>query len=269
MAGSMMGQRAIRVFNAVFYPSRFVQANIIEQTGSRLQKLYTANRLLIVFFVNLVLYAVPLTLAGFGEVPTGSSAPTVIAAVSDLLSINAVDLWEFTRRFLQNCFYITLATGLTFVAFHASVIITLQSSGVLPTLHTVVYSTSAYLAGAFSVVWYLSTSSSIVAADALLLSVQKRFIYFFIDWMGVDLTLPSGRPQPVELDDLTVQGELAIALLLALSLYFVYSLYLGSRLNHGASRLSSALTIVTVSFMPAVFVLGSILFTLLEITIPI
>jgi hypothetical protein len=246
-----------QVYNALLFPSRFVGADVAWTDGSAVRDVAVVGRLLGVFGGNLVLYAVPLTLAGFGTVAE-SAPPPFLATIATPLGLGAAWTWDFLQRFAQNSLYISLAAALTFVAFHGSVYLTRSSTGVVPSLHTVVYSTSAYLAAVFSVVWFLSTSASVAVADTLVLNVQKRFVYAVIDATGVSLTFASGRPAPVSLADATPTDQVALAVLALTVGYFVYSLYLGSRINHGASRLTATLTVVTVASTPLVFVLGSI-----------
>jgi len=252
-----MRQILTQVYDAILFPSRFVGADVAWTDGSIIRDVVVASRLLGVFGGNLVLYAVPLTLAGFGTV-AASDPPPLLTAASASLGLGPAWTWNFLQRFVRNSLYISLAAALTFVAFHGSVRLTRSSTGIVPSLHTVVYSTSAYLAAVFSVVWFLSTSASVVVADTLVLNVQKRFVYAVIDATGVSLSLPSGRPAPVSLTDATPTDQVALAVLVLTVGYFVYSLYLGSRINHGASRLTATLTVMTVTSTPLVFVLGSI-----------
>ena len=262
-----MRRTLTQVYDAIFRPSRFVGANVNRMQGRAVQDVAAVSRLLVVFAGNLVIYAVPLTLAGFGTAPA-AAAPRSLAAVSTPLGLSPTWTWDFLRRFVQNSLYITLAAALTFAAFHGSVQFTRSSTGVVPSLHTVVYSTSAYLAGVFSVVWLLSTSASIAVADTLVLNAQKRFVYIIIDATGASLVLPSGRPTPVSLADATPADQAAPATLAVILGYFVYSLYLGSRINHGASRLTATLTVLTVGLTPVVFVLGSIALSLGSLPTP-
>jgi hypothetical protein len=247
-----------QLFDAVVRPARFVEADVADGGGSRTGRLLAAGRLLAVFAVNLFLYAVPITLAGFGSTLPVGGPPPVVAALAAAGGLAPADLWTFLQRFVQNTLFLSLGAALTFVAFHGSVRLTRSSAGVLPSLHTVVYSTSAYLAGAFSVVWYVATAPAIVVVDAFVLGVQKRFVYAIVDATGTGLELPSGRPDAVDLAGATPTGRVALAVLVVTAGYFLYSLYLGSRTNHGASRLTAATTVLTVGLAPVAFVLGSI-----------
>lgn len=256
-----------QLYNAVFHPSRFVGANVPRAQGSLVDSSTAVVRLLSVFAVNLFVYAVPITLAGFGSTLTAGGPPPAVDALAGIGGVPPADAWAFVQRFVQNSLYISLGAVLTFLAFHGSVWLTRSSTGVLPSLHTVVYSTSAYLAGVFSVVWYVATAPAVVVVDAFVLNVQKRFVYAVIDATGSGLELPSGRPEVVDLGGATAAGQLAAAALILTTGYFVYSMYLGSRLNHGTSRSTAALTVLVVGLTPAFFVLGSIAITLAGVTL--
>ena len=266
MARGITSKTVGQLFNALFRPARFVGADVDALHGSIVTKANQLFGLVLVLTVNVVAYGVPLTLGGAGTIQ-GGGPPALVADLAPVVGARPDVVWRFVLRLAENCVYLLVATGLTFVTFHLSTVVTLSSSGILPTLHTVVYSTSAYLAGVFSFVWYIATAKPIAVADQLVLNVQTAFIYFFIDWMGADLALPSGRPRPVDTALLTLEGKLAIAGLAVMCGYFIYSMYLGSRLNHNASRTTGLLTIGAVLSAPAVFVLGSIIAAMIGVSL--
>lgn len=53
-----------------------------------------------------------------------------------------------------------------------------------------------------------------------------------------------------------------LAVLALLVCYYLYSLYLGARLNHRMTRTSGVVVIVAVGLSPALYVLGSLIITL-------
>ncbi|WP_435335072.1 hypothetical protein [Haloarchaeobius sp. TZWWS8] len=245
------------LYNAVFNPSRFVRAQTSSYTQSRVGVVVEANRLVVVYVLNLLLYAVPLTLAGVG-VQKSQPAPDWFAASAFAAFADPNALWQFWTALLDNCSFITVALVITFLNYHAAVALSLSSKGVLQTMHTVVYTTSAYLAAIFTLVMHLSTSPTIQVADQIVINVQKSFFYFFIDALGSGLALPSGRPTPVDMANVTLEGKLAIAGLVISLLYYLYSLYLGARLNHGTTRTTAFLVIGAVGAAPAIYVVGII-----------
>ena len=227
------------LFDAVFQPRRFVQSRTDNYAAGWVWTALEMNRLAVVYIVNLALYAVPLTLAG------GLANPT--------------SLWQFLSALVQNSAFLTVAAVLTLVNYHAAVLLTLNSKGVLQTAHTITYSTSAYLAGLFSLVWYLSQSATTEVAAAFVIAIQKEFIYFFIDALGSEFTLASGRPDAVNVAALSNEGQLVLAALVGCVLYYLYSMYLGARINHGASRFTGFLVLLAVAAAPALYIVGTIL----------
>lgn len=258
MASSITHQ-AWQPFQFITNPSAVIQAATETYSGTRLTRLRIATRVSIFYITNLVLYAVPLTLAGFGAIEGSVPVPGLFATVVGPFVSDVNNVWRFALALGQNSAYLFIASFVVFATFHVGVILTRSSQGLLQSLHTVVYSTGVYLAGIFTLTWFVSTAGRVVVADEILLNIQKRFVYFFIDLSGRDLTLPGGRPESVPTTEFTFLGQLVVAGLILLSLYFLYSLYLGARINHRASRIDSVLTIVFVGFSPALYVTGSIL----------
>ena len=245
------------LFDAVFQPHRFVQSRTDDYAGGWLWTTFEMNRLAVVYVVNLALYAVPLTLAGIG-VQSDAAAPAWFAALVGALG-DPTTLYQFLSALVQNSAFLTVAAVLTLVNYHAAVVLALSSKGVLQTAHTITYSTSAYLAGMFSLVWYLSQSATTEVAAAFVAGLQAKFIYYFIDVLGSDLALGSGRPEPVAIDAMSQEGQLVVALLALCVLYYLYSMYLGARINHGASRFTGVLVLGAVGAAPALYVVGTIL----------
>jgi len=258
MAGNLAVRTARGTFDAVFRPEEFVAVKADTADRTVVGTGRTVLRLAWVYVANLLLYAVPLTLGGVGVQSEGTPPSWFqslwLPGVSD-----SAAFWQFLVALANNCLFLLALTGLVLGTYHVGVLVTLNSDGIVRTVHTVVYSTSAYLAVMFSVTWYLAQSATVGVADDLLVWVQKRFFYFFIDLVGANLQLPGGRPEPVTVSGLTVQGQLALAVLALSALYLFYSLYLGARLNHRTSRSSALLVVITVSAAPAVYVVGTIL----------
>lgn len=244
------------LFNAVFQPAELVKAHTATRRRSWLERIRQLWSLGSIYLVNLVLYAGPLTLAGFGR----QSVPAMPGWFGDLVQMSNNDaVWQLSYAFLQNSLYLLVATVLTFVTFHFGVLLVLQSQGILQTAYTVVFSTSTYLAGIFTVIWYLSMSSGVTAARTLVIDLQKLFIYRIIDYLGADLGLPGGRPDRIEVQALTPEGEFLISILLVLAIYYFYSLYLGARINHSSNRIYSVLITGFVAISPVIYVVGTVI----------
>lgn len=246
--------------DAVGRPSRFVQSQVDTYTDARLGQVVIGTRLSVFYLLNLLLYAGPLTLAGFGQAQIGFAPGPLLVAFLSLFVTDVAAAFDFLIRLLQNSAFIFIASVLVFLTFHLGLLLTRSSRGVLQSVHTVTYSIGIYLAVVFTLVWYVSTAESIVVADDWLIALQKRYIYFFIDVLGADVGLPGGRAGAVDLARLTAHGKLALVALFVAMAYFAYTLYLGARMNHGASRIESAIAVGTVTVAPGIYVLGSITF---------
>lgn len=249
------------LFDAVGRPSTFVQSQVDTYTNNRLDQVIVGTRLSGFYILNLLLYAGPLTLAGFGETRFAfAPGPLIVSFLSLFVSdVNAA--FGFFIRLLQNSAFIFVASALVLLTFHLGLLLTRSSRGLLQSIHTVTYSIGVYLAVVFTLAWYISTAEAIVVADDWLIALQKEYIYFFIDLVGVDVGLPGGRPGSVDLSRLTDHGQLALAILFIAVLYFVYTLYLGARMNHNANRVESGIAVGTVAIAPALYVIGSIMLT--------
>ncbi|WP_132058141.1 hypothetical protein [Halorussus amylolyticus] len=255
------------LYDAVFRPASLVEARTVrERQGSVLNQLRQFRQLVVVYVVNLAAYAGPLTVAGFGRQNVPAMPPWFEGALAGL---GTPEAWELLYAFAQNSLFLLAATALTLLSVHVSMVLTLQSSGVLRSAYAVIYSTSAYLAGIFTVVWYLSTTSGVTAARTLVVDLQKTFIYAVIDWFGADLGLPGGRPGSLEFGQLTPHGQSVLAVLAVLVAYYLYSLYLGARINHGASRTDGLLVVIAVALSPVVYIGASILtYTVSTVPVP-
>jgi hypothetical protein len=245
----------VGLFDALFRPSRFVAGTTTVNGGGRLVVFRKILSLTAVFLINLVLYAGPLTLAGFGVKSTATSPEwfrrSAVAGVGDTVTV-----WQLANAFVQNCAFLVVASVLTLVTFHLGILLSRNSKGILRSVHTVVYSTSAYLAGIFTVVWYLSTNENVEMTRRLVIAAQKAFIYYFIDLLGADLELPSGRPKTIVVSELSQQGTLLLAILGVLAIYYLFSLYLGTRINHHSSRFTGLIAVWFVALSPVLYVIG-------------
>lgn len=241
------------VVDAIIRPAELVNARRTGWQGSVRKRVRQLRSLVFVYIANLGLYAAPLTLAGFGQ----DAAPEVPGWF--VATVGAPGLWTITFAFVQNCLFLLTATVLTLVTFHVAILVTAQSRGFFRSAYTVIYSTSAYLAGVFTVVWYLSTNENVAAARGVVLDAQRVFVYAIIDALGSTVELPGGRPGVVEFEPLTAEGEWVLAILLVLACYYLYSMYLGARINHRADRVIGLLVVVAVLASPVVYVAGSII----------
>lgn len=256
-----------RPFDAVLRPSAVVEVPSSYDASSLRERALIGGRLLALFVGNLLLYTLPLSLAGIGTVDPATTAPAWFASLAAPLGA-ADGLWRFSLRLLQNSVYLLTAGLVTFLAFHVGVVLTGESEGVLTSFRVVTYSTALYLATIFTLVWYASTSPNVDAAADLLLAVQAEFVYYFIDRLGADLVLPIGRPGEVSARALTPHGKAVLVGLLVAVCYYAYALYLGARTGHGTSRLTSAYVVIFVAVSPAIYVVASVLVVTLGLSVP-
>lgn len=257
-AGARLGRG---VFAAIIAPAWLVET---EQPGfgsSRRSNLGRIARLSVVWLANLILYAIPLTLSGIGFTGT-TAAPPLVGTIVGPLGVSADGFWRLLVGTAQNSAFLTAATVVVFITFHASVWAVERSRGYLQSLYTVVYATSVYLVGIFTLVLFASTSEQVTVAGEFLRGFQLLFVETTLTLFGLDLTAGEPDLNAMALDGLSPAGELLLAGLVILALYFLYSMYLGARLNHGLDRLQSALVVGGVLFAPVLYVLGSVLFTI-------
>lgn len=230
--------------NIILRPERLVSVNGSSVERSGIQSVVEGLRLMIVYSVNLVLYAAPLTLAGFGADQSVGTVPGFLTALA------------------TNSAFLIAGTVLTLITFHIGIILSGTSNGTLRSLRVVTYSTGVYLASGYTLVWYLATTPATSVAADFLISLQTNFIYYFINWFGVSLEIPGGQPTPPSLAGLTVMGRFSLILLGLSGLYYLYVLYAGSQIGHDANRIQALIATGVVLISPIVYVIGSIAFSL-------
>lgn len=254
MATGWFGSAVKRLFDAVARPSRFVAAPGRSARSDLRHGLRQTLSLVAVLVANLALYAGPLTLAGYGTTATGPAPqwfrPLASAALGDPAAA-----WQLANGFVQNSVFLLGLSAVTLVTYHGTLVMTFTSRGFLLTLHTVVYSVSAYLAGIFTVLVYLSEQPGLATARELVVEIQVRFIGVFYDFFGIPASERVFRSSgSLSTANLGSQETFVLAVLALLALYFAYSLYLGTRLNHGAGSLRAVVSVFGVALAPAVYV---------------
>jgi hypothetical protein len=259
-----VARAAYSSFAAVFAPSRFVRLETPGVASSWTTAVPQLARAVTVWVANLVLYAVPLTLSGIG-LTTRERAPSWFTAAVGPLGASPDRTWQLLVGTVSNSVFLIVATGLVFVTFHATVAVADWSrrERYLQSLSTIAYTTSVYLAGLFTVVMYISTADGFEGAERFLLGLQARFIQGTIDFFGVPMTTQWAGVGSTRLDGLTPRGELLLGSVAVLTMYFLYSMYLGARLNHGLNRRESGLVVVGVLVAPVAYIAGSGLVTVL------
>ena len=257
MATKGLGAVARSAFDALFRPHRFVEFQTSTYASTRGEIVRQVGSLFGVYLANLVAYAIPLTLAGIGVQQSGHP-PTGYATMAGQYGLAPTASWQLLTAFVLNSLYITVAAAVTLLTFHAGLVLARGSRGIVQSVHTVVYTSSAYLAAVFSGVWFLTTSQGVSGARELVRNLQAAFVYAIIDRLGSDLELPGGRPGEVAVESISTTGQWALALLALALGYYLVSLYFGARVNHLASKRSATLAVFAVVLSPIVYVAASV-----------
>lgn len=252
---------------AIFKPSEIVETPPTYNAESILRKARLGINLLIFFLGNILLYTLPLSFAGIGAVSPGTEPPQAFESLFAGF-FDTADAWVFLLRATQNSLFLLSAAVITFVTFHAGIILTRSSKGIVRSLRVITYSSALYLATIFTLVWLAATNSSVQVADNILLWLQSEFIYYFIDLFQASLELPGGRVSRPDLSGLTTTGIGVLSGLAIATCYYGYMLYLGARKTHGTSRIESTFVVLFVAMSPGFYIIASILVVELAIAVP-
>ncbi|WP_152024146.1 hypothetical protein [Natronomonas moolapensis] len=191
------------------------------------------------------------------------SAPAVFVEYTTPLFQSPDSIWQFIFAFGRNSVFFTVASVIILTSFHMAVLITKESRGLMQSFHTVVYTTSAYLAGIFGLLMYLSTTDGLVQTREIVLRLQANAFQAVLDIIGlgiigIEFSLPaSAGPGPIVFQDLSAMGTVLFAMLCLLMIYFLYSVYLGARLNHRMDRVSSVIVVAGILVSPIIYIAGS------------
>lgn len=259
---SIVFHRVWEPFEFVYDPGAVIRSNTETYGGSRAARLRQAGWLAGFYSLNLLLYTAPLTLAGEGQEQVGQAPPPVFEAIAGAAVPDPSAAWVFLQALVSNSAFLLAASVLVFGTFHLGVLLTLSTRGLLQSMHTVAYSTGVYMAVIFTLTVTVNNAEGLDAARQLLLAVQAEFFYVFIDMLGVSLTLPVGRPDEITFAGLSTLGKLVLAGEVVSVGYFLYSMYLGARLNHRASRFESLVAVAFVGLSPALYAVGTIVYSL-------
>lgn len=225
-------------------------------------RVWKATRLVGLYVLGIVLYSLPLTYAGVGASAAQNEPHPVVINTAATLEWDPTELWTFLVAFVENSVFLIVGSVLVFIVMHIAVILLRTSNGPLQTVHTVVYVTGVYLAAIYSIVWTLSIVDSVEVADQIVLGVQSEFINWVVGLTGAELELLGGTASIPTATALTPMGRLLLVGLIVSVLYFLYSIYLGVRINHNGSRSAALGAVGFVVVSPALYVLGSVIFTI-------
>lgn len=251
-----------RVADAVFRPSEFVRAKAAIYSTSRWSTAQYTTQLSVVWVLNVILYALPLTVARVGFV-SRETAPTVFAELTAPIFQSPDLIWQFMLTFGRNSVFFTVASAIVLISFHITVLIVNESRGLMQSFHTVVYTTSAYLAGIFALVMYLSTTDGLTQTGEIVRRLQANAFQTVLDIIGlgiigIEFSLPvTPNPGPLVFQGISQMGTVLLAILCLLIFYFLYSVYLGARLNHRMDRVSSVIVVAGILVSPIIYIAGS------------
>jgi hypothetical protein len=108
---------------------------------------------------------------------------------------------------------------------------------------------------------FLTRADAFTTAQRLVIDVQVAFLSLLYDAFQV----PASQRRysvgdPASTAQLSGNETLALAVLVALLLYFTYSMYLGARLNHQAGVTSAAVSLLAVGLSPLLYATALIVF---------
>jgi hypothetical protein len=84
--------------------------------------------------------------------------------------------------------------------------------------------------------------------------------------IGAEFDLPvAANPGPVVLQNISQAGTILLSILCLLILYFLYSVYLGARLNHQMDRVPSVIVVIGILASPVIYFAGSAAVTIVII----
>lgn len=234
-----IGIGRIRIlFDIVFNPQNLIESSSRYTDQSVVGKSRTMISVTIFFLLNVIIYALPLSLQGIGFV---SGDPV---------------------RLLVNNSGIIVAFGfLTYFLYHSGIWLTRKSDGIIPSYQIVMINTSIYLAIIFNLLW-IGASQMETIRNLFNWTFQEFFIliagYLGISQSGIfSGETPTTSPDSAMLAP--VEQVLVIGLTISLC-YYLYVLYLGARKVHDLTRYESILVIGFVfTTVPVVFAAASLI----------
>jgi len=247
--------------DVILFPGNIVRGSAIGDTTSLVARSEVFLRLSLFFVINIVLYALPLSLAGIALGVNEQAPPTLVVELVRTLPesplIGASGTWNVFLRLVNNSISLILFTILSYIMYHIGILFTRKSNGALLSYYTIMISTSIYLALIFNISWYMVAETG-TAGDLIDWSVRQFFISS-ADLVGADTGIDSTELK--NLDTLSTEGQIGFILLGTFLCYYIYVLYVGARSSHGLTRYESLSVVTFVSISPAIFGIASALVT--------
>ena len=229
MVRTGIGQIRI-LFDIVFNPQNLIESSSQYTDQSAVNRLSTILSVTVFFLLNVVLYALPLSLQGIGFVD---------ANIILLLINNSISIVSFGF--------------LTYSLYHSGIWLVRGSNGLIPSYRIVMINTSIYLAIIFNLLWI-----GIFISNTLTGLFNWAFQVLF-ETVGYYIAIPPGfgdgfnSINPAEVSSLLLLDRAIIVGLLISSCYYLYVLYIGARRVHGLTRYESVLVMGFVLSSPITF----------------
>ena len=218
MVRTGIGQIRI-LFDIVFNPQNLIESSSRYTDQSILNRLRIFISVTIFFILNVIIYALPLSLSEIGFI-------------------------DGTRlELLLNNSGIIIASGfLTYSLYHSGVWLMRGSGGLISSYRIVMINTSIYLAIIFNLLWFGTEQETL---RGLFNWTFQEFFLIVADYLGIyqemseDFSeVPTTTPNSAMLEP----SEVALIIGVIISLcYYLYVLYLGTRRVHNLTRYESML----------------------------
>lgn len=255
VVGTGIGQ-VTWLYDIAFRPSDLFEGSSAYTSQSILDRLSIVVSVTLFFLANVLLYALPLSLAGIGFVEDEPAHPQFAEFSQGL--VNDPDYWWMVLvRLVNNAEFLVIFGFLTYVLFHVGIWLTGKSKGLIQSYRIVMINTSIYLAIIFNLAWYAVGSERTAIARDFVDWLFREYFAFVANLVG---TAP---PFPVELPpnlaNLSPMGKATLVALLVSVCYYVYVLYIGARKVHDLTRYEAAVVMGFALSSPLLFAAGSIL----------
>lgn len=218
MVRTGIGQIRI-LFDIVFNPQNLIESSSRYTDQSILNRLRIFISVTIFFILNVIIYALPLSLSEIGFI-------------------------DGTRlELLLNNSGIIIASGfLTYSLYHSGVWLMRGSGGLISSYRIVMINTSIYLAIIFNLLWFGTEQETL---RGLFNWTFQEFFLIVADYLGIyqemseDFSeVPTTTPNSAMLEP----SEVALIIGVIISLcYYLYVLYVGTRRVHNLTRYESML----------------------------
>jgi hypothetical protein len=244
------------LFNIVFSPEKLIQVSSGYYNQTRTSRLKILISVTLFFLANIILYALPLSLAEIGFVEEESAHPR-FAEISQHFVRDPDYAWMVLVRLVNNGQFLVIFGFLTYFLYHLGIWLTRKSNGAILSYRVVMINTSIYLAIIFNLAWLAVGSSQTAIAGNLLDWFFREYFAIVADFMNSPP--PFGQETQPDPARLSLSGKATLAGLIISLCYYWYVLYVGAIKIHGMTRYEAALVIGFTTTSPLLFAAGSIL----------